>query len=667
MKWFMGRSNSAVDGRGDSSSMRADLEEVLAGGYHGLRGLLLVLAGIQLVERHRRRGLSAAEVAAASLATLQVGGELLSRRRDPLPAGPVLLATTLSGWLIHWLGRDRSDERLALRGWEVEWTNWNPLFARLIDDERGPGWSVLSAVPHLGVLARSKQGEARRDAVAGIILLGAADVFGRAFGTALRARADLIDARAGEFVAARSEGEEERVAAGWREQVVGNSTATLRRIRAGLTAPGEAGSQDAPLVQAEYETLRRHMVEAGNADAAIGDWEVGRAAQVDRDVQELARDTRRALGSLNRYIGLGSASMVALGIGSSPPARRAWVAALPVAAHLALLSRPSRVRHLRGDRSTTGLVNFDLAVLAVAYHVADIVTSVEGERHGAWASTCVASLAMPAAASAATSGGAMLPAAGMGAARLTSRVLWGRDGTNWVEVLSASIYFGWMTWALFRAIDAIWAAEARLERWTAESGRHAARVAIESNRRKVQLALHDHGVQTLRYLARHDNLPVEQRTAVLDRAIAELSSVVRPGEQRRGRPDLGSALSECVDGYRRFGLDPTLETTLGPTNGVLDGRLLDDWVIHDAVNQGLSNVLAHSSDRRPSVRVTADRRQLLVAVANTTKSVPAAPTLGFGLGQLDGRVRGCGGTLRLDTQAGVTTLTVMLPLTSQEG
>ena len=104
-----------VDGLDPSVTFRADLEEVLAAGYHGLRGLLLVLAGFQLVERHRSRGVRAAEVAAVSLATVQVAGELFSRRHDHRRPWPLVAATTASGWLIFGLG-ERYDGRLPEQG-----------------------------------------------------------------------------------------------------------------------------------------------------------------------------------------------------------------------------------------------------------------------------------------------------------------------------------------------------------------------------------------------------------------------------------------------------------------------------------------------------------------------------------------------------------------------
>lgn len=262
----------------------------------------------------------------------------------------------------------------------------------------------------------------------------------------------------------------------------------------------------------------------------------------------------------------------------------------------------------------------------------------------------------------------MLPAVSYALARAISRWRWARDDTNWVEVLNASLYFAWTSWALHRAVDAIWQAETRLERWTTESGRHTAAAVMETNRRKVQLALHDHGVQTVRYLVRHRDLPAQQRQEVLDRAIAELTSVAR-SDDGRGSIDLESAAAECLDGYRRFGLDPILEVVLDRSGAAPSpGRHSDEAapcadVIQDAVNQGVANVLAHSSDRRPVIRLSGDHSSLQVSVCNAAGPdvLPAVP-LGFGLSQLEERVHACGGTMTLGTEGGVTELRVTVPL-----
>lgn len=619
-----------------------------------------MLAANQLVERHRRRGLKRAEIASVSLATAQVAGELMARRHDRSPGWPIVLASGGAGWLVFWWGRNGSDDQNALRGWEGEWTNWLPIFARLVDDDHARRWSVLSAAPHLGVLARPSAARTRGGAIAGLVLVGAADAFGTAFGTALRRRADRIDAQAAAFVTSRTVLEGERASEAWRKQTVGRSTDVLRKLRAATDAPG---AQATMTVQSEYEALRLQLVQAGSAGAVAGDADVASASALDDDVQELAQETRRALRSLNRYIAFGSLAMVALGMGSSPPARRPWVAAAPISLHAWLLSRPSRGRHLRGEAPTGAATNADLACLALAYHVADVVTSVAGQRRRAWATTSVASLAMPAAAGASTWSGALIPALGYSATRLLGRRLWSSDATDWVEGLNSSLYFTWMSWALFRAIDAIWRAEARLEHWTTESGRHAARVVIESSQRKVQLALHDHGVQTLRYLARQQDLPLVQRLEVLDRAIAELSSVATPREDHRGQSDISweavqLSVRECADGYRRFGLVPQWT----PANDLPSVDRQTQAALIGALNQALSNVLAHTEDRSPRVEMGLVGQQLELIVSNDSTTPFRGGRRGFGLSHVEATLAEVGGSLSWDLAERRTRLRVRCPL-----
>ena len=653
------------DGRvPEEPSVRAEVERVIAVGHFAHRALMIVLIGGQVVTRRQHRRLSTAERAAVVCAGGQVCFELIVHRSGPSRSRWVPAVTLVTSGAITVLGR-RASNRSSEVPWETEWGIWSPFGLRLANVRRG--WSAASALPFVACLLRPTPSLNRARASRNLVMLACAEVFANAFGSTLRRHGDDVDRLAVELTERRADTEVERAREALRTDSLVASTGRLRQIKRSI----EQRQPDVAVrVADEYERLRRLILEAGErvggGDRGTVDTETETGSETEFELERLAEETRSTLTRIGRLIPIPVGLIVTTAVAISPPHERRWLAVPIVGAHaLRLVVYAGRSQSSLTDTGSRSMAaTLDLAVGAVAYHVVDLFTA-GSSGYPKWAQVSVTSLSLSAAATARTPSAALFPALAYAAARLATRRWWARDRTSAVEMLGTTAYLGVPAWALFRIIDGSWASVRRLSDWAVDAAELAASERLTADRRRVQVALHDHGVQTVRYVARNPDQPPNRRLELIDRAIAELELIAADSDQRRTTAIPG--VRECVDGYVRFGLEPQLEVPGEEgTSPPADLRPELEGVIHDAVNQGLANVLAHTSDRRPVVRIKRTDHHLVVSVSNRSITTTGEPTgdtpRGFGLGHLDECVRQGGGSMVLGTEGGVTELRVTVPL-----
>ncbi|MBP7596722.1 MAG: hypothetical protein KA755_13880, partial [Candidatus Microthrix sp.] len=133
---------------------------------------------------------------------------------------------------------------------------------------------------------------------------------------------------------------------------------------------------------------------------------------------------------------------------------------------------------------------------------------------------------------------------------------------------------------------------------------------------------HDYVAQSLLHLQQHPDLDHDAALAVLGDARTKLEQALAQGTVEFAS-DLTEMLDECVHGYRVFGLEARLdvrsEDDLAPAANTLGEASGQALLL--ALNQGLGNVLAHSSDRHPTVEVTINRGSAQLRLTNRTDTL----------------------------------------------
>lgn len=175
----------------------------------------------------------------------------------------------------------------------------------------------------------------------------------------------------------------------------------------------------------------------------------------------------------------------------------------------------------------------------------------------------------------------------------------------------------------------------------------------------AQLAAHDYVKQTARFLMSNPDTSPDHVFEVLDDAIRQLEAGLASsfGEAPQ-RSDISQLVTEVAGAYRRLALDPAVVLDLAdPVSAEVERAVLT------AVNQGLANVLAHTGDHRPVVRVRTQSGGAEVDVTNTRRRPlnPPARSDGTGFRLLDAALAPVGGVRTLRTDDHHTVLRVRIP------
>jgi two-component sensor histidine kinase len=182
-------------------------------------------------------------------------------------------------------------------------------------------------------------------------------------------------------------------------------------------------------------------------------------------------------------------------------------------------------------------------------------------------------------------------------------------------------------------------------------------------------ASHDYVAQSLLHLQQHPDLDHDAALAVLGDARTKLEQALAQGTVEFAS-DLTEMLAECVHGYRVFGLEARLdvrsEDDLAPAANTLGEASGQALLL--ALNQGLGNVLAHSSDRHPTVEVTVNQGSAQLRLTNRTDTLaetdpePGLGRGGYGLAAVEAAVAELGGRCELVVGREMTVFAVDLPV-----
>lgn len=247
---------------------------------------------------------------------------------------------------------------------------------------------------------------------------------------------------------------------------------------------------------------------------------------------------------------------------------------------------------------------------------------------------------------------------------------WGNLSRNERPAYAALILgYSWgLPQSLHLFLSGIWEAQRQSDDARRTQVELAAQRGLAQGAEWAARASHDYVAQSLLHLQRHPDLNDDSVVGVLRDARTKLEQALDPATAEF-RSDVAEVLTECLRGYRVFGVEaelavrPADQFSRSPVT--LDGARAQALLL--ALNQGLSNVLAHSEDRHPVAELTIDRGSAHLSVTNLTDA-PAASGQdrrstggGFGLATLDAAVGELGGRCELTVGPDTTVLVVDLP------
>ena len=206
----------------------------------------------------------------------------------------------------------------------------------------------------------------------------------------------------------------------------------------------------------------------------------------------------------------------------------------------------------------------------------------------------------------------------------------------------------------------------------------------DEERRHMARELHDHAGQTLVALGMHfaelhevaaDKDPkIAELVRQSQRLSEELSKEIRTLSYLLHPPlldeaGLASALQWFVDGFSaRSGI--AVELNL-PTDSTRLPRAIE-LVLFRVVQESLTNVHRHSGSASAQICLTRSGDTVQVEIADRGKGISVerqremrAAQVGVGVRGMEERVRQFGGTLRIDSGSAGTTVTVIIPITSE--
>lgn len=222
--------------------------------------------------------------------------------------------------------------------------------------------------------------------------------------------------------------------------------------------------------------------------------------------------------------------------------------------------------------------------------------------------------------------------------------------------------------ALHLLLSGIWDAQREADQLRSTQVDLAARRGQELGAEWAARASHDYVAQSLLYLRRNPELAEQMVLAVLRDARTKLEQALNPQEAPTRR-DIVEVVAECVGGYTVFGLHAELAHRSSDEAG--PKWQVDDVIIRAlllGVNQGLSNVLAHSQDTRPLVELTSIADGVRLRIINQTATEPLSDAQssgsGFGLKALNDAVGDLGGRCDFSVDGSLAVLKVEFPFGS---
>jgi hypothetical protein len=629
-------------GAGDDRTAVADLYASLHQGYARYE---LAIAGAGLARRFRWKDehpSRARDVAVGLLAAHAVASVVLSERRTAqrdstawMDAGASAAASVVSLTAGSAMGPVHGVWPASIAG-APSVAQWSSAGASLLG-RRGKSRAARLAVVAAPYLLWPRGRRWLRDSG----LLGettiALVVFaatGRLLVSGLRSTADRIDRRAAQLVTEREVVAALEQDALIRDSVIAGTAARLRTIRESLVADRSLAAAQARREEHELRSWLRQHGDAVQGKAADPSDPVPSA-----DTAETAEGLERFLEVSESLLRAGAAAQLLFEVSSQKRPRSAGFLALSAVAHAAWscwqINASAPIKRNR-------VVASDLAVLALASGI-DVAESRRGWEPG-WTRGYTQAMSAATGAIGEDTTLAVLAAAGVGAISALSVIAGGGDPqARRAPAVEKAAYAASITWLTHWFAVLVGGQAERLSRTTAQLAAVRASAAADAVRLNNQYFLHDSALQVLLWLQKPD-LSDEQLLAWLDREIPRLETAAA-GEVTPEPRDLRRELEQLLNGFELLGLHPDVrlaEALPGLPVPVVKCTL-------DICNEGLANVLKHSTDTEPTIRLTANEDWLTLRITNTLEdSGPTtAPVPGTGSGAMVDRASGIGGSVEL--------------------
>jgi hypothetical protein len=470
---------------------------------------------------------------------------------------------------------------------------------------------------------------------------------GRLIVTTLRSTAAAVDERAEQVVTTRAKVAALAEQARLREVVIAETADRLRAVRAELRRDRSSAAARA---RDEEQRLRAWLSEEGADDPVLA---TATATAPTVEATETARRVGRFAATAESVLRAGAAAQLVV---ETATARRPTTARLLAATAVGHAAWSCRRLLADGDRAP--VVAADLGVLALC-GVLEVVESGRGWEPG-WtrgytealfaATGCVhddrrlGTLAVAGVATVSAATTLPLPSDG------TSRVLAAAERSA-SAALSAAVG----RWFV-RLVDEL---GSRLTDATEQLAAARAAAAAEQIRRDAQHLLHDAALQVLLWVQKPD-LSDEQLLAWLDREIEHLDRAAAGSTEA---PELARGLDELVRGFELLGL--TADVAIVGDVAALPPEV--GAAVLEVCNEALANVLRHSHDRTPAVRLTADADRLTVEVVNRTDPPVGPIVVGTGSRAMADRVAAVGGEIEMGPTSHGFRVRARLPVRSVPG
>jgi hypothetical protein len=256
----------------------------------------------------------------------------------------------------------------------------------------------------------------------------------------------------------------------------------------------------------------------------------------------------------------------------------------------------------------------DLAMVSAATAV-DLLAARRGRAHG-WTRGYVQAMAGSAGSVSVEHTHTLAVAAGLGAVvwvggRMQARPSTPGDRLRAIEeasLVAATVQLsGW-----FRRLVNVQAE--RLDASTRELARQRSTAAAADVRRHRQFFLHDSALQVLLWVQKQD-LTDRQLEDWIDRELRKLRQLDHRGrraEDEPGAEELWMAFGDLLAGFASLGVRPQVEVEVD------DGRVPPAVLrcMIEVCNEALANVLRHSEDREPRLRLCCSRDEVRLEVVN---------------------------------------------------
>jgi hypothetical protein len=430
-----------------------------------------------------------------------------------------------------------------------------------------------------------------------------------------------------------------------RRSVIGRTTQVLGEIRGVLAADRGAAAE---LAAAEERRLRS--------------WIAGRELPGGREVEWTdadrapARTLKRFVVTAYGVLRLGAAAQLVFESVSQQRPRSVRLLAAAAAAHAvgttAMLAR-------RGEHARRAVAMSDIALVSAATTI-DAVAARRGRPHG-WTRGYVQAMAGSAGAVSAEPvhtrivagclGAVVWIGAGLQSGPLTSAAV--LRSTEEASMVAATVQLsGW-----FRRLVGLQAD--RLEASTREMSMQRSAAAAADVRRRRQYFVHDSALQVLLWVQKPD-LTDDQLLEWIDREMARLSQLDAPSRRAGESPadeELGPALQDLLSGFASLGVRP--RTAVELTESRVPPSVLRCVV--EVCNESLANVLRHSEDREPSLRLCCDADGVRLEVRSRLPPDYRARAPGTGRSAMRARASEVGGTVEHRREAEWYVVTLDVP------